>query len=360
MTMEEKDKKIEDSAPAATEKAGDGDTKVDTKADPAPEEKKEEKPVEPPPPPPPKVHKTDFEKDTVYLFQFGRNATLPSMSPYCLKVETWLRLNGIKYENVDHKVKLRSAKGQLPFVELNGEEIPDSALIIQKVGQHFGVDPDGQLTKDERNNSHALISMIENHLNWVYVYWRSKNPDAMIKGFKLNLQQQLGSKIPNVLLSVFFKFSYSRKGAKKVKAHGLGVHSPEEVFEFGKGDLMVLEESLGDKDFFFGEKPSNLDAVAFAHLSQIAYVDKSVPYDLRDWMEEHCPKLMGHLSRMKERCFPDWEDMTTKLMLNPHLVEEKKEEPAKEKEDLKDEKEKDEKVEEIKDEKVEEKKEEKK
>jgi len=358
--MEEKDKKTEEAAPVTEKPAGDGDKAAEKPA----EEKKEEKPVEPPPPPPPKVHKTDFEKDTVYLFQFGRNATLPSMSPYCLKVETWLRLNGMKYENVDHKVKLRSAKGQLPFVELNGEEIADSALIMQKVGQHFGVDPDGQLTKEERNNSHALISMIENHLCWVYVYWRSKNPDAMLKGFKMNLQQQLGSKIPNVILSAFFKFSYSRKGAKKVKAHGLGVHSPEEVLEFGKGDLMVLEESLGEKDFFFGEKPSNLDAVAFAHLSQIAYVDKSVPYDLRDWMEENCPKLMGHLSRMKERCFPDWEDMTTKLKLNPHMIEEKNEEPAKEKEDLKDEKDKDEKekekVEEIKDEKVEEKKEEKK
>lgn len=70
---------------------------------------------------------------------------------------------------------------QLPFVELNGEEIADSAVIVQKLSQHFGVDPDGNLRTDEKNVSHALISMIENHLCWVYVYWRSKNPDAMIK-----------------------------------------------------------------------------------------------------------------------------------------------------------------------------------
>lgn len=42
--------------------------------------------------------KTNFEKDVVYLYQFSRTPTIPSVSPYCLKVETWLRLAGLKYE----------------------------------------------------------------------------------------------------------------------------------------------------------------------------------------------------------------------------------------------------------------------
>jgi len=224
-------------------------------------------------------------------------------------------------------------------VELNGEEIADSAVIVQKLSQHFGVDPDGNLSNDEKNVSHALISMIENHLCWVYVYWRSKNPDAMIKGCKLSLQHALNSRIPNGVLNLVFKLTYSRKGAKKVKAHGLGVHSPEEVLEFGKQDLQVLEETLGNKDYFFGDKPSNLDIVAFSHLSQIAYVDKCVDYDLREWMLENCPNLNGFLARMKERCFPDWDTICSSLKMNTHLPEpepeEKKDEekePTKEKE----------------------------
>jgi hypothetical protein len=44
------------------------------------------------------VHKTNYEKDIVYLYQFSRTPLLPSLSPFCLKVESWLRLAGIKYE----------------------------------------------------------------------------------------------------------------------------------------------------------------------------------------------------------------------------------------------------------------------
>lgn len=44
------------------------------------------------------VHKADFEKDVVYLYQFSRTPQLPSLSPYCLKTETFLRLTGIKYQ----------------------------------------------------------------------------------------------------------------------------------------------------------------------------------------------------------------------------------------------------------------------
>lgn len=46
----------------------------------------------------PSVHKTDYEKDVVYLYQFTRCPTLPGISPFCLKVETWLRMTQVKYE----------------------------------------------------------------------------------------------------------------------------------------------------------------------------------------------------------------------------------------------------------------------
>uniref|UniRef100_A0A182J2V9 Thioredoxin-like fold domain-containing protein n=1 Tax=Anopheles atroparvus TaxID=41427 RepID=A0A182J2V9_ANOAO len=85
------DKKAEEKPaggePGAGGEGGDGATSSDAAA-PA----KKEKEVKP------TVHKVNFEKDVVYLYQFTRTPMLPSISPFCLKVETWLRLAGLKYE----------------------------------------------------------------------------------------------------------------------------------------------------------------------------------------------------------------------------------------------------------------------
>lgn len=91
---------VENNVPAPVEtKEIKEEAPVDNKAD----EKTEtaaEAPAAAKEPAPPKVlvHKNSFEKDVVYLYQFSRTPLLPSVSPYCLKVETWLRLAGLKYE----------------------------------------------------------------------------------------------------------------------------------------------------------------------------------------------------------------------------------------------------------------------
>lgn len=109
------------------------------------------------------------------------------------------------------------------------------------------------------------------------------------------------------------------QGTKKLKAHGIGVHSAEEIEEFGKNDLKVLSEMLDCKPFFFGDEPTTLDVVAFAVLSQLHYLSKDIAYPLRDYMTEKCPNLIGHVSRMKDKCFPDWDEICTKLDLNAHI-----------------------------------------
>lgn len=81
-------KEIKEETPAADAKAEEA---AKQEAGDAPKDKE-------PAPPKVLVHKTNYEKDVVYLYQFSRTPLLPSLSPFCLKVESWLRLAGIKYE----------------------------------------------------------------------------------------------------------------------------------------------------------------------------------------------------------------------------------------------------------------------
>merc|ERR1719166_121162 len=206
-----------------------------------------------------------------------------------------------------------------------------------------------ELTQDQKNVQHAMVAMVENHLHWTIVYWKSKDVDNILKGYKLNIQTAIGSKAPASLLNFYFKYTFCRKGLKRVRSNGMGVHNAEEIEAFGKKDLQTLSEMLGDKEFFFGDEPAMLDLVVFSHVAQLVMVDKEYACPLRDYLEADCKNLVGLVNRMKDRCWGDhWENATGEEMdLNPHIP--KPEPPAPEPE-----KEEEEKKEEAKEEKKEE------
>jgi len=324
----------------------------------APKKEQVEKPKKLP------VHKQDFEKDVVYLYQSNRRTpVIPSTEAACLKVESWLKLNGIKYENVDHRMKLRSKRGTMPFVELNGEEISDSNHIIEVLSKKFDVKVmPMEITAEQKQVQHAMCSMVENHFNWSVVHWKCKDLDPLTKGYKMDLAAAIGYKLPAALLNFYFKNTYLKKGQKKVKSQGLGT-SDEEMDNMGKEDMKVLSDTLGDKEFMFGGEPSFLDLIVYAHMAPVAFVDKECACALRDYMESDCQNLVGLVNRMKDRCWgDDWAKATGEEMdLNPHIPKPVPEEPAKEEETKKEEGEKEAKKEEgEKETKKEEKKEEEK
>merc|ERR1712226_857618 len=327
------EKKVEAEGENKDEEKKDEEKKEDAEKDEKP--KKEKEPKEPAPPPPPPVHKKDFEKDIVYLYQFPRCPKLPNISPKCLKVETWLKLRGIKYENINHNAKLRSKRGLLPFVELNGEEIADSEIIIKTLAKTYNKEMDAALNQEQKNIQHAMLTMVDNHLHGAFMMWATKNADNLLNGYKLNLQQLMGMKIPAGILNFLFKHSYCKKGLAKAKASGFKGYTPEEVEEEGKKDLLVLKEMLGEQQFFFGDEPHSLDLVAFCHIAQILNVESEVVCPLRDYMNEECKNLVGLYNRMKDRAWGDhWEEaIGDKMELNPHIP--KPEPPVEEKEEEK-------------------------
>lgn len=117
--------------------AGDGDANVDGKNAGENHEgaNNTAAPAKPDPPVKYCVHKTNFEKDVIYLYQFSRTPLLPSLSPYCLKVETWLRLAGLKYEVSlrMHKSGAFPAKICLAVIRAISRPFGRSRL----VGRHF-------------------------------------------------------------------------------------------------------------------------------------------------------------------------------------------------------------------------------
>lgn len=67
------------------------------------------------------------------------------------------------------------------------------------------------LTSEQRVVAHAMISMIENHLSWVVLWWRAKYPESVIKGYQVNLQNALNTRLPNPILNFCYKLTAARK-----------------------------------------------------------------------------------------------------------------------------------------------------
>ena len=49
-----------------------------------------------------------------------------------------------------------------------------------------------------------------------------------------------------------------------------------------------------------------IDCVAFAHLSQCLLVDVNYPHKK---VLDECPNLLPYLERLKQRLWPDWDDI---------------------------------------------------
>lgn len=64
---------------------------------------------------------------------------------------------------MDNNMWIRSKEGKLPFVEVNGKEICDSAFIIRDLGKMFKRDEDW-LTPEAKGAARAIEQMTENSL----------------------------------------------------------------------------------------------------------------------------------------------------------------------------------------------------
>ena len=286
----------------------------------------------------PTVFKKDWEENKVYLYQTNRTPRIPSIVPKELKVESFLKLHGIPYENVNHNSRMTLKKVKMPYIELNGEEVAEVDVVL-KVAEKFEKNMSENLTAEQKNVEHAMIKMVENHLYWAIMEWRSDFMDNTIKAYKINLTNYLDSKLPPALLNFHYKMNVIKKMQKKTKSQG-----HHDLDGAAKNDMKVLSEILGEKEFMFGTEPCMLDLAVFSVLAQLLMVDEEFQCPLKDHLKENYQNLVDLVTRMKERCWAEHWDLAVgdNMDLNPHIPKPEPEpEPAAE-EEKKDEEKKDE------------------
>ncbi|KAI0222593.1 Failed axon connections-like [Lamellibrachia satsuma] len=237
-----------------------------------------------------------YPANTVILHQIGRGPWAPSMSPFPIKLETYLRMAEIPYQN-EHAFEM-SSKGKTPWITYNGVDVADTQFCIEYLNKQFSVDLNKDLSSVERSTARAFQKMTEEHLYWCGALWKwVYDTDWTF----------LKEAIP---VSGFMLMLISWSVRKATHGQGLGRHSQEEVMTIGQADLKALSDFLGNKKFFMGDKPSEVDCAIFGLLAIIYWHLPRSP--LEDYMKEELPNLGEYCETMKQTFWPDWEECITR------------------------------------------------
>jgi glutathione S-transferase len=230
----------------------------------------------------------------INLYQFSPHWGFNS-SPFCLKLETYLRMAELPYTVVAEDMLDKAPKGKMPYIDDAGEKVGDSNLIIEYLTAKYGDRTDAQLSPADRGISLAMRRLIDENLYWCLVYSRWVN----LENWQITRSIYFGNMPPVVKQIVP---GLLRKNViKSLKGHGMGNHSEAEIHAIGQRDLLALANFLGAKPFFFGDQPTILDAAAYGIVRNLVEVPYRSPLNQQ---AKQLDNLVAFTDRMTARFYP--------------------------------------------------------
>ena len=226
----------------------------------------------------------------IVLHQFETAFGIPNPSPFCMKLECFLRMSGLPYRSAPLRDLATAPKGKGPFVEIDGEKIGDSALIIRMLETRHGIDLDRGLTPAERALGHAMSVMLEERTYFVMLFDRWVDE----RNWPLVRDAYLGA-LPTAIQDQIREDCRAR-----IARQGLGAHTPEEMRALAIADVDAVAGWLGEQPFLMGAGPTKADATVHAFVCNLLAEPFATP--LKDATKRHA-NLVAYNQRMLKRFF---------------------------------------------------------
>jgi len=233
----------------------------------------------------------------IILWQMRPLWGIPNPSPFCMKVETWLRMAGLPYEAREIEGPPRSRSGKVPYVERpDGSLLSDSSVIIETLGRERGVDLDRELDADQRAIGTLLQRTFEEDLYFIALYERwvdERNWPRIARDYFGHFPWALRTFVLPIV---------RRQIVASARGQGISRLPEGQRQAKARADVGAIAQVLGDKPFFFGT-PSSYDAIAYAFLANAlaAPIDSELTTELRSHAN-----LVAFCERMKQAYFADW------------------------------------------------------
>ncbi|HXH31262.1 MAG TPA: glutathione S-transferase family protein [Bacteriovoracaceae bacterium] len=199
----------------------------------------------------------------IVLHQYPAAFNLSSLSPFCLKVEFFLKLSRLPYRIQVELNPRRGPKGKMPFIVHQQGSVADSSFIINALVETHGLHHLRLQQPQQRAQAFAFKTMIEEGLYHVLLYSRWVDEE----GYRV-VEKEFLPLFPPVVGKPILRF-LRRNLRRQSVAQGTGRHQRSEVYQLGGAQVQALAVLLGTRQFFFEEKLSDFDATCYAFLSNI-------------------------------------------------------------------------------------------
>lgn len=229
----------------------------------------------------------------ITLYQFPPAFGLPNPSPFCMKVETYLRMIGEPFE-VKSANPQKAPKGKLPFIKDGGIVVSDSNHIVQHLVKTRGDKLDAGLSPRDRAIGHLVRRTLEEGLYFCMVYARWVDDVGWAAG-----KSEFFKDMPAVARAIVPGIA-RRMIRKQAHSQGTGRHAPEDIYAMAAEDTAALSAILGDKPYFLGDSPTSVDASAYAFLALMLW--SPLPEAIPDAVKKHA-NLVAYCERMKSRYY---------------------------------------------------------
>ena len=229
------------------------------------------------------------------LVQFHPAFGVRNMSPFCLKLETWLRMSGIEYEVVWNSSTRDAPKGKLPYIEDGDLRLGDSSLIIDYLISQHGDRLDSWLDVRQQAQALAWRTLFEEGLIYPILYSRWIDPAGW------QLTQQLFDPLPPPKRQIIAD-SQRESVRQRLDGQGMGRHSAKEIYHLGSRYLSAIEAQLGEQPFMLGAQPSALDATAYGFLANLLDTPFENPLNQQ---ASATPRFSAYVMQMKKRYFSE-------------------------------------------------------
>lgn len=155
----------------------------------------------------------------IKLFQFAPAFGLPNASPFCMKLETYLRMAGLPFQLVNSGDVFKAPKRKLPYIDDGGTVVADSGFIIDYLKGRYGDPLDDALSPLQRALATAFQRLFEEDLYWAVVQTRWAEDAGWAK-----TRQAFFAAMPLPLR--WFVPVLARRGLlAEMRGHGMGRHT---------------------------------------------------------------------------------------------------------------------------------------